>query len=37
MEIIVFLQRNFELKHVTKVTDLRCFDKLGPGLLVTII
>ena len=27
------LQRNFELKHVTMVTDLRCFEEPGPGLL----
>ena len=24
---------NFGLKHVTIVTDLRCFEKLGPGFL----
>ena len=26
----VFLQRNVELKHVTMITDLRCFVKLVP-------
>ena len=31
-EITVFLYRNFELKHVTVVMDLRCFETLGPGL-----
>ena len=31
-KITVFLQRYFELiKHVSMVTDLRCFEKLGPG------
>ena len=30
-ESTVFLYENFELKHVTMVTDLRCFEKLGPG------
>ena len=29
----VFLCGNFELKHVTIVTDLRCFEKLGPALI----
>ena len=31
MEITLFLLRNFGLKHVTLVTDLRCFEKPGPG------
>ena len=25
------LYGNFELKHVTMVTDIRCFEKSGPG------
>ena len=30
----LFLQRNFELKHVTMVNKyLRCFEKLGPDLM----
>ena len=32
MEITLFLLRNFGLKHVTLVTDLRCFKKPGPVL-----
>ena len=31
-DITVFLQRNFGHKHVTMVTDLRYFEKPGPGL-----
>ena len=33
MEITLFLLRNFGLKHVTLVTDLRCFEKPGPGFI----
>ena len=33
-ESTVFLYGNFELKHVTMVTDLGCFEKLGPDCLL---
>ena len=29
-EISLFLYGNFEIKYETMVTDLRCFEKLGP-------
>ena len=36
-EINVFLYQNFELKHVTTVTDFRCLEKLGAVLLLKSI
>ena len=32
-EITYFQQRNIERKHVTMVTDIRCFEKLGPDII----
>ena len=33
-KINVFLQRNFELVHITMVMDLICFEKLGSGVYI---
>ena len=31
--VVYLAEQNFGLKHVTIVTDLRCFEKLGPGYM----
>ena len=35
--MVYLAEQNFGLKHVTIVTDLRCFEKLGPSLVINLL